>query len=352
MSSDGVLQIDLTLDEDNLEEGALALLKSVRPGWKQDEIKFKVFTAGISNKLIGGYLPENKSDMVLVRIYGKKTELLIDREAEIRTFVLLHKAGCGAELYARCNNGLCYEYIPGVILDAKTVREERVYRLIIKEMIKMHSIKPQDGVATSPCLFRLIDKWLSILPDKFEDEEKQDRYVRTIASKEKLRQEVSQLKSVLTCLATPTVFCHNDNLLANIIFDEQKDKVSFIDYEYAGYNYQAFDIGNHFCEFAGVEEVDYNLYPEKDFQIRWLREFLTTQNKANNIQKEITEKDLETLYVTVNKFALAAHMFWGIWALMQAHYSTIDFDFLDYSKQRLDEYFRRKEAFLALSVPK
>lgn len=27
--------------------------------------------------------------------------------------------------------------------------------------------------------------------------------------------------------------------------------VHFIDYEYAGYNYQAFDIGNHFNEFAG-----------------------------------------------------------------------------------------------------
>lgn len=27
--------------------------------------------------------------------------------------------------------------------------------------------------------------------------------------------------------------------------------VRFIDYEYAGYNYQAFDIGNHFNEFAG-----------------------------------------------------------------------------------------------------
>lgn len=27
--------------------------------------------------------------------------------------------------------------------------------------------------------------------------------------------------------------------------------VKFIDYEYADYNYQAFDIGNHFNEFAG-----------------------------------------------------------------------------------------------------
>lgn len=29
------------------------------------------------------------------------------------------------------------------------------------------------------------------------------------------------------------------------------DDVSFIDYEYGGYNYSAFDIGNHFNEFGG-----------------------------------------------------------------------------------------------------
>ena len=29
------------------------------------------------------------------------------------------------------------------------------------------------------------------------------------------------------------------------------DKISFIDHEYAMFNYQPFDIGNHFCEYAG-----------------------------------------------------------------------------------------------------
>lgn len=30
--------------------------------------------------------------------------------------------------------------------------------------------------------------------------------------------------------------------------------VRFIDYEYSSYNYQAFDIGNHFNEFAGLSK--------------------------------------------------------------------------------------------------
>lgn len=31
--------------------------------------------------------------------------------------------------------------------------------------------------------------------------------------------------------------------------------VSFIDYEYADFNYQAFDIANHFNEFAGRQQI-------------------------------------------------------------------------------------------------
>lgn len=46
--------------------------------------------------------------------------------------------------------------------------------------------------------------------------------------------------------------CHNDLLLANVILDPSHSHVVFIDYEYAGLNYQAFDIGNHFAEFAGL----------------------------------------------------------------------------------------------------
>lgn len=39
--------------------------------------------------------------------------------------------------------------------------------------------------------------------------------------------------------------------------------VRFIDYEYSSYNYQAFDIGNHFNEFAGGQHKKYNSLKKK-----------------------------------------------------------------------------------------
>lgn len=49
---------------------------------------FQTFTDGITNKLVGCFYKEDgdteANDVVLVRIYGNKTDLLIDRKAELR----------------------------------------------------------------------------------------------------------------------------------------------------------------------------------------------------------------------------------------------------------------------------
>lgn len=44
---------------------------------------------------------------------------------------------------------------------------------------------------------------------------------------------------------------------------------------------------------------------------------------------EITDEEIEELYNQVNKFAVAAHFLWGVWALLQAYHSSIDFDFME-----------------------
>lgn len=47
------------------------------------------------------------------------------------------------------------------------------------------------------------------------------------------------------------MFAHNDLLLGNVIYNKEEETISFIDYEYAAYCYQAYDIANHFNEFVG-----------------------------------------------------------------------------------------------------
>jgi len=43
-----------------------------------------------------------------------------------------------------------------------------------------------------------------------------------------------------------------------IYSDISPDKLYFIDYEYASYNYRGYDLGNHFAEYAGFD-CDFDL---------------------------------------------------------------------------------------------
>ncbi|XP_070569896.1 ethanolamine kinase 1-like isoform X3 [Ptychodera flava] len=351
LSGTVVKRIDVTVDANEPEPGALELVKIVRPQWTNKNIQFKVFTGGLLNKMYGCYLPENTRDMVLIRIYGHNSELVIDRAKEIDTFQVLFKAKCGPELYCCFNNGICYQYIPGETIDSDMVKSEKIYPLVAHKMAQMHTIKPEDGSKIPNAgLFPKMTRWYQNIPKEFEDEETNRRFKENIPNYDQLGKELEELETKLVQLNSPTVFCHNDLVLANIVYDEQTN-VAFIDYEYACYNYQGFDIANHFCEFAGLHVVDFDNYPHKELQLKWLKKYLSDWYTMSGVNKHVTDKDVEKLYVVVNKFALAAHFFWGLWTLIQSVHSTVDFDFLGYGIQKFGEYFRRKEEFLALQVP-
>ena len=63
---------------------------------------------------------------------------------------MLHKAGCGPELYAVFKNGICYEFIQGDVLSMEDVRSPDVYPIVAAEMAKVHCKIPINGVTTIP----------------------------------------------------------------------------------------------------------------------------------------------------------------------------------------------------------
>ncbi|XP_029455972.1 LOW QUALITY PROTEIN: ethanolamine kinase 1 [Rhinatrema bivittatum] len=333
--SPSVTKLNLTVEEQDYREGALRLLRELRPHWKPEAITMQVFTDGITNKLIGCYVGDTMEDVVLVRIYGNKTELLVDREEELKSFRVLQAHGCAPQLYCTFNNGLCYEFMQGAALDPEHVCNPSItyygflfYRLIARQLAKIHAIHAHNGWIPKSNLWFKMGKYFSLVPKEFEDQEVNTRFLRDVPSFHVLQEEMAWMKEKLSNLGSPVVLCHNDLLCKNIIYNEKQGDVQFIDYEYSGYNYQAYDIGNHFNEFAGVNYVDYSLFPDRALQEQWLRFYLEAYKEYKGFDKDVTEKEVEVLYIQVNQFALASHFFWGLWALIQAKYSTIDFDFL------------------------
>lgn len=47
---------------------------------------YQLFTDGTTNKLVGCYTEDDPKDVVLVRVYGNKTELIVDRDNELKSF--------------------------------------------------------------------------------------------------------------------------------------------------------------------------------------------------------------------------------------------------------------------------
>ncbi|XP_042232219.1 ethanolamine kinase 1-like [Homarus americanus] len=340
-------KLELTVDGSSvrgLQEGAKEIVQHVQPDWKQDKLEFKVYTEGITNQLIGVWC-EDRNSQLLVRVYGCMTEMFIDRNAEKKSFEVLHRSGCCPPLYATFSNGLCYGFTQGSPISPDLVVQEPIWRAISQEMARYHKIKVGD--VEHPVLFPKLQAFLKLTPSSFEDVNKQMIIDKCGYNKSLLSKEVDELESCLTGLGCPVVFSHNDILLGNVIWNQETQKVGFIDYEYGGANFQPFDVANHFNEFAGVDVVDYNRYPSAEFQRQWLRSYLSHYQDIP--EEEVKEHDVELWYVWVNKFALASHLFWGSWAMVQANYSSIDFDFLGYGITRVDEYFKRKNEFLSLT---
>ncbi len=140
--------------------------------------------------------------------------------------------------------------------------------------------------------------------------------------------------------------------------------------------------------------VDPSLFPSQEFQFKWIRAYLAAQHKLQkgdpnpqddidnegkhaqlenkhllfkqrskreglcetnvfqhvfsffpSIFKEgVSDEEVKQLYEQVRKFSPAPSFHWGIWALVQARYSSLEsFDYLAYSAKLFNRYYQRKE---------
>lgn len=161
-----------------------------------------------------------------------------------------------------------------------------------------------------------------------------------------MSREIDFVKARLAARDSDLVFCHNDLLCRNIVL--QSSRVVFIDFEYAGLNPRAYDLANHFAEFAGMlPDYDGGRTPGKNFRLDWITTYLRVvrgieNNNSSETDDEEVRVEAQALDDHVRKFLMLPHLFWGIWAMVQAESSNLDFDYREYARLRLADYFRVK----------
>lgn len=183
--------------------------------------------------------------------------------------------------------------------------------------------------------------WIEALPT--ETDKESDR-------KAALQTELDQLSKDLG--KTPGldgndyIFGHCDLLCGNVIVTRQspdETEVDFIDYEYATPTPAAFDIANHFAEWGGLE-CDYSALPTRSQRHEYLSDYLRSyrSHRTSADDESRYQQELDQLMSQVDLFRGVPGFYWGVWALIQAQISQIDFDYASYAEVRLGEYWAWK----------
>jgi len=339
------LTVETSLSLPDMSPRVIELCKDLFNKWsKLDDSRFSVETVsgGITNLLLKvSVKEENGNDVsVTVRLYGPNTDYVINRERELQAIKYLSAAGFGAKLLAVFGNGMVQSFINARTLIPSDMRNSKLAAEIAKQLHKFHQVEIPGS--KEPQLWNDISKFYEKASGlEFDDIEKQRMY-EAISFKE-VHKEIFELKELAGHLNSPVVFAHNDLLSGNIMVNDEQEKLYFIDFEYGSYNYRGYDIGNHFNEYAGYD-CDYSLYPNKEEQYHFFRHYLLPDKPD-----EVSDKDLEALYVEANTFMLASHILWALWALIQAKMSPIDFDYPGYFFLRYNEYKKQKEMYISLA---
>ncbi len=207
----------------------------------------------------------------------------------------------------------------------------------------------------SPNVWTVMQKWIDALPTTSDTEVQ--RQTRLQSELEWVSHELGDTAGVGS---SKFVFAHCDLLSGNVIIlpessqstpssrsstasnstdtEDSPCSVAFIDYEYATPTPAAFDIANHFAEWGGFE-CDFGVLPTRAQRRDFLTHYLRSFNEHKSRPDADIERELGQLSAEVDAFRGLPGFYWGIWALIQATISQIDFDYASYAEVRLGEYW-------------
>lgn len=365
-----------------------------------------------------------------MRVQGAGSVLSNPREQELAIFQYASRNALGPRLYAVFENGYVAEFMRGRVVAVDEMAEpkmmEQIARLtarwhtlsipstvVAKRLIQWKGRKPLRTMSLHANTWHMIDKWLVRAKRLYATE---DAVSLSLGRPSTFQQFVNELDSTKLDLLpyyanlSSIVLCHNDLNHGNLLWDEKKDQLLAVDLEFAGLNHRGFDLGNHFCEWAGLE-LHYYKCPSDDQMRQWLSVYLETvggfcklaccssdaaeasldsNNQAAQVDTSnangshdtpssqttailsemtgsrsstpvppssdsfhLTKAQLiEELVVESRKWMQASHLFWWLWAMIQIKISNIEgFDARNYAQVRWNEYMKHKETTQALKHP-
>lgn len=376
------LNLDNSLPLDFFKQELIGLIRALRISkWRKvhlapENILISRILGALTNSIYKIEYTDQTSPvqppLLLLRVYGKNVDSLIDRDSELETLIKLSSNRIGPKLLGIFGNGRFEQFLDGfVTLGKEEIRDPVISQILGRRMKDLHyniKLDERDKLLEFPLAWIQIMKWILI----FEKDLLKSTPEKTI--EETLLMPWLKFRSLVfayrdwlfskydeNAFSDNYRFCHNDtqygNLLIKNTFDP-KDVVqadpdsstlstsnkrdadlAVIDFEYSGPNFPAFDIADHFSEWMSDyhnEEKPYFIYEHRyptqaellnllksyvEYNFQFPSSNLKTKSqldaKTDNI-KILTEFEMKKLYNEIIYWRSTVQIFWLVWGLIQS----------------------------------
>ncbi|QDZ17591.1 choline/ethanolamine kinase [Chloropicon primus] len=331
------------------EAQAVRICKALLVGWPEDsKAAVEVITGGVTNslyKVTNADSSDVDSRTVALRVFGDNTDLLIDRDKELNVMTQLNARGFGAKVFATFANGRIEEYLLSKPMDYNMCVERKYISKIARLTAKFHAVEMDLPQGREPDMWQTLSEWYDkAVGLEFDDARKREVYADI--DFEFLKEEIASVREACRKLRPQVVWSHGDLLPGNIMLDKETDEMTFIDFEYSTYGYQGFDIGNHWNECMGLE-CNIELYPALEKRKYFVEEYLKAWDEGAGGRECVNAERVGRLLLESEFFVVVSHIFWSVWSIIQAKYSKIDFDYIEYYEKRWKYYLDTKPAIFA-----
>lgn len=296
---------------------------------------------------------DRATPIALVREYGRGTESFMNRAQEEQVVQALSDR----ELCPRVYGVFPWGRVEKFLENSRTLltTEYASYDFLegVAEILgRFHAQSPTllklcTTEGDQSCLADRMEMWYKIARKvSFEsadpESRRKQRKLNALDLSGTIRSEMEWFFSEVQAIRSPVVFAHCDLQEGNLLW--HNDTLHMIDFEYSERLERGFDLGNCFCEMS----IDYrisaypgfvvnpDMLPDLEKQVRFVRAY------AKGASLDPSLGTTKQLLREANLFVMGSHLHWVLWSIVQAGTSTIEFGYLEYAEQRLDQYLHCK----------
>ncbi|KAF6204214.1 hypothetical protein GE061_002554 [Apolygus lucorum] len=341
-------------------ESAVRICRGYLQGaWKRitpQDVTVKRLSGGLSNILYHVELnsPEDatRPKQVLLRLYGQThgEGALENLITESVIFTLLSERKIGPKLFGIFPGGRIEEYLPASPLKPEEMSDPELNPLVAEKVAAVHCMNVP--INKEPrWIWDTIQRWLNTIEDTTPSNNPIEQELLT----HDLQGELDWLKSHLSKVPSPVVFCHNDLQQGNILrHNASRDQIVIIDFEYCAYNYRGFDLANHFMEwtydYTKPEFPYFGIHKDRYSSPQQMKKFIEVYLQALIANGNVVKPELnnvKSIMKEIKHYTLATHLLWSVWAIVQARVSKITFGYCEFAQERLTCYYKLKNEILA-----